>query len=147
MREVEFAEQTWDKRKILMAVIALFFLSGVAYAAKTYVFDAKETKFPKKVSTKSSESVAGITTGEENNESSSSSSDENKDPFPFSPSVIRQDAQQKFEEIKNQVTNLTVDDVASASPQIQKVINDLKALEQYPKSQAKQMCENICKSL
>lgn len=144
----ELVGQSWDKKKIVIAVVVLFFLSGVAYAAKTYVFDTNETKTPKKVSTKSSESVAGVTS--EENKESLSSSDENKDQppsFPFSPSAIRQDAQQKFEEIKNQATNLTVDDVASASPQIQKVINDLKALEQYPKSQVKQMCENICRSL
>lgn len=144
----ELVGQSWDKKKIIIAVVVLFFLSGVAYAAKTYVFDTNETKTPKKVSTKSSGDVAGISTEDDSKETTFS--EDKKDlspPFSFSPATIRSDVQQKIDNIKEQVTNLKVEDVASASPQIQKMINDLKALEQYPKSQAKQMCENICKSL
>lgn len=137
---------SWDKKKIVVSVIIIFFLAGVAYAAKTYVLDSSDTKTLKKVSTKSSGEVAGISI----EDIKDSSADENNDqppPFSFSPATIRTDVQQKIDALKEQVTNLKVEEVASASPQIQKVINDLKALEQYPKSQAKQMCENICKSL
>lgn len=144
----ELVEPTWDKKKIAIAVIALFFVVGTAYAAKNYILDNSGEKPSKKISTKSPGDVAGISTEDESKETTSSEDKKDQSPpFSFSPATIRADAQQKLDALKEQVTNLKVEDVASASPQIQKVINDLQALQQYPKNQAKQMCENICKSL
>ncbi|GEM_PF-1270472 len=146
MEKEELVEQ-WDKKKIIVAVILFFFFAGSVYAGRGYFVDKNTPAPQQKISVKSSESVAGVKTQATKDEKESSETEDQASPFSFTPSTIRSDVQQKIDILKEQVTSLKVEDVASASPQIQKVINDLKALEQYPKNQAKQMCETICKSL
>jgi hypothetical protein len=34
-------------------------------------------------------------------------------------------------------------EIASSSPQMQKILNDIKSLEQYPANQAKEFCRQI----
>ncbi|QQG40999.1 MAG: hypothetical protein HYV37_01605 [Candidatus Levyibacteriota bacterium] len=145
MKNEELVEESWDKKKIAIAAILLFCLVGFVYAAKNYFLESFEQT--RKTSPKSPGSVAGAS-AEENKDSSSDSKDDSKPfSFTFNSSSIRSEAQKKLDSLKEQVGNLSVEDVASSSPQLQRVINDIKALEQYPKNQAKQMCENICKSL
>lgn len=56
--------------------------------------------------------------------------------------------------VQNQITNLkkeasgiNVEEIASSSPQIRKLVDDLKALSDLPKNQVKEACLNICKGL
>ena len=68
------------------------------------------------------------------------------------PSVILSESKEKLEDvirgqidsIKEQAVNIDTSEIASSSPQIQKLINDLKSLQDYPKSQIKKACEQIC---
>jgi len=53
----------------------------------------------------------------------------------------------RIESIQEEAKNINVAEVASSSPQVQKVINDIKSLENYPADQAKGLCEKICSSL
>lgn len=146
MKDEELIEESsWDKKKIIIAVIFLFCAVGSAYAAKKYFLSDENANLLKKVATKSSGVVAGANTQIANK--NSEESDNQQSSMPFSPSTLRVGAQKKLDAIKEQIANIKVEDIASSSPQIQKVVNDLKALEQYPKDQAKQMCENICKNL
>ncbi len=62
-------------------------------------------------------------------------------------SSTTQRIQENFDRIKQNVDNLNVVDVATSSPQIQKLINDIKSLENVPKNQAKGACERICQGL
>lgn len=62
-------------------------------------------------------------------------------------SEATQRAGKRIEDIRESVNNLNVVDIATSSPQIQKVINDIKALESLPKNQAKGACERICSQL
>jgi len=55
--------------------------------------------------------------------------------------------QTKLDSVKSEANGLNATDVASSSPQVQKVINDIKALEGYPTSQIKSTCEKICDGL
>jgi hypothetical protein len=55
--------------------------------------------------------------------------------------------QDKINEIKKEIQNINVVDVTTHSPQAQKVMNDLKSLEGVPGTQAKNVCESICKGL
>jgi hypothetical protein len=61
------------------------------------------------------------------------------------------DIQTTFEErlldIREEAENIDVAEVASSSPQVQKVISDLKNLQNYPRNQAKEACFNICEGL
>ncbi len=54
---------------------------------------------------------------------------------------------QNIDQIKQNVSTLNVVDVATSSPQVQKVLSDIKNLENYPKNQARQACEKICAGL
>ncbi|MCL4354687.1 hypothetical protein M1349_04460 [Patescibacteria group bacterium] len=55
--------------------------------------------------------------------------------------------QSKIEDIKGEAAKINVEEVATSSPQMQKVINDLKSIQNYPSSQARSMCEKICNGL
>ena len=52
--------------------------------------------------------------------------------------------QGQIEAIKEQALNIDTSEIASSSPQIRRLINDLKSLQDYPKSQIKKACEQIC---
>lgn len=55
--------------------------------------------------------------------------------------------EEKLVDIREDAENINVEEVASSSPQIQKVINDIKNLQNYPRSQAKEACFSICENL
>ncbi|MBI2442513.1 MAG: hypothetical protein HYV40_01230 [Candidatus Levybacteria bacterium] len=55
--------------------------------------------------------------------------------------------EEQLNEIKKQVVSLDPEDVVHSSPQIQKIIDDLKNLQGVPKDELKNVCENICKQL
>lgn len=49
--------------------------------------------------------------------------------------------------LKKEASNIDVEEIASSSPQIRNLIDDLKALGDLPKNQVKEACLNICKGL
>lgn len=53
----------------------------------------------------------------------------------------------KIEEIKKNVSNLNAEDVATSSPQIQKVLHDIQGIKNLPADQAKQTCYKICSGI
>ncbi len=142
---IELIDERWDKKKIILAVLLLFLFAGTAYAVKKYILGDEITSSVRKSVVKSGSEVAGAST--ENKSTESTENKKQPPPFSFSSSVIQETVQEKFSALKNQVTNLSVDEIASASPQVQKILNDFKALQEYPKNQAKEFCENMCKSL
>lgn len=64
-----------------------------------------------------------------------------------STSKLQNSLQQKIDSIKQEASKLDIAEIASSSPQIQKLIKDLNALKDYPSNQIKQVCQNICNSL
>ncbi len=54
---------------------------------------------------------------------------------------------QSIENLQNQATDLDIEEVATSSPQVQKILNDLKSLKDVPKNQIKNTCEQICSGL
>lgn len=54
---------------------------------------------------------------------------------------------EQLDAIKKQVVSLDPQDVMQSSPEVQKIITDLKNLQGVPKNEVKNVCENICKSL
>ncbi len=142
--------EMWDKKKIAFAAVVLVALIGLGFWSKVFVLGKNKQKSIFQVTNEPSGVVAGASTEGQDTPAPSSKDNNHTPSFSFSPpniqANIQADAQQKLNEIKQQITNLNVADIASSSPQVQKVINDLKSLQEYPKDQAKQMCENICKS-
>ena len=60
---------------------------------------------------------------------------------------IKSAVEDKIEVIQEEAKDIDLAEVASSSPQIQKIIKDLKSLENYPADQAKSLCEKICSGL
>lgn len=89
----------------------------------------------------STKSVEGAKTSSDSQDSAESSSP------PENSGLPNIDVSEKLEALKKEAGKIDVDQIASSSPQIQKVLNDLKALEKVPQNQAKNMCLNICNTL
>jgi hypothetical protein len=121
VREVK-ANKEWDFKKIILASFLLICIVALFFFFKFYFF-ADSNNLPRIVNTQSAR-VKGIST-------------EN----------IQKAVQQKFDSIKDQAESINVTDIATSSPQVQKLIKDIKTLENYPINQARSMCENLCKSL
>lgn len=143
---VELIDERWDKKKIVLAVLLLFLFVGSAYAAKKYILGDSSGSVQKSV-VRSGGEVAGVSTADTESESKNSTENKKQPPFSFSSSSVQDVVSGKISSLKNQVSNISVDEIASASPQVKKILNDLKALQEYPKNQAKEFCENMCKAL
>ena len=115
----------WDKKKIILFAVAAIFLLVGALVVKQMMFAGLETSNPSSVT-----SVKGA-------------SIQNLPPLPD----IKQGVQNQIDNLKNEAQNINLVDVATSSPQVQKVINDLKAIQDYPKNQLRQTCEKICSGL
>ncbi len=125
MKEIK-TEEAWDKKKIIITiavllglVVALVYFTG-AYKVKGD--SAKQSRIELQEAVEGAAQSVDVPT-------------------------IKETVQDKIEEIKTEASNIDIVEVASSSPQVQKIINDIKALENYPKDQAKSMCEKICDSL
>lgn len=142
MQEYIEEQETWDKKKIIVFLITAIVLVISGFYVKTKYFgDLQKQSI---VPSKTSQEVAGESI--EGNDSKDSTTN-SKESFSSIPSSIKNNVQDKLDLIKQQITNLNAVDIATSSPQVQKILNDIKALEQYPSNQAKEMCQKICSSL
>jgi len=114
--EVEFKE-SWNKKRIITALIILALLVAGA------IFLTKSDFTPNNPNQKEVSTVL-------------SASNEN----------LEDAIQKQLESLKEQAANIDVEEIASSSPQIQNLVNDLKALQDLPRNQAREACMNICKS-
>lgn len=114
----------WDKRKILLFLIASVILLSIGYELKTMML-GDSSSVPS-----SANSVKGASIQN----------------YP-SPPDISGGIQNQINNLKTEAQNINVADVATSSAQVQKVINDLKAIQNYPKNQLKSTCEQICNGL
>lgn len=122
--------ETWDVKRIFAAVILL---SIIGLSFKVLVLDKKNSN---SLSSKS-ESVQGV------------SIQETPTPAPASISSndLKRNIENKLNDLKKEVNNINVVEIASSTPAVQKVINDLKNLQSLPQSEAKNVCLKICSGL
>jgi conjugal transfer/entry exclusion protein len=125
MKEAKKEAIEWDKKKIILFTVGAIVLLGIGLVLKEMMFAGAQ-----KNSLSTTTNVKGANT-------------EIVNPLPD----IKQGIQNQIDSLKNEAQNINMVDVATSSPQVQKVINDLKALQDYPKNQLKQTCENICNKL
>lgn len=116
-------EHVWDPKRV---GIGLLFLA-VLLVIFCYTVGQKILKLPSFSYQPPKKAVTGIS----DHAISSSSIDLNK----------------KVATIKQEMQNINVQDIATNSPQVQKVMQDLQALQSYPKVQTKGICQQICKGL
>lgn len=130
-------EEVWDIKRIAFAFTGgVILLTGGGLAFKTFVIDQYSPE----------ESAQEIQSGQPQSVLGTESQQEIRLSLPDKiPSA--EELKEKLEGIKRDVEKLTIDDVASSSPQLQKVVNDLKTLQEYPKNQVKEACLNICSGL
>jgi hypothetical protein len=124
MEEVVNGE-SWNKKRIAIAIVLLALLIAGGCFLKIYVLDKNSSGIK--------ESVKGVSI-EENNSSSGSDSKIN----------IQEVVREKINSLKQEVSGLDVLEIATSSAQVQKILNDIKALEQYPTNQIKEICRKIC---
>ncbi len=118
MQEVKF-EESWNKKRISTALVVLLLVAGGA----VYIF---RNSLPFDTKAKRSQNQKVLSTSDYN---------------------LEEAVQKQIEGIKQQAENMNVEEIASSSPQIQNLINDLKALQNLPKDKTKEACYNICKGL
>lgn len=136
MEKIDLENETWNKKRVIIGVLAIVSLIGGALFLKNFIFKDKDITailpFSKFLETK----VAGVSTKKDINSSNSQSIGK-----------LKTGLQGKLDSIKKDVGGLTVSDIASSSPQLKKVIDDLQNLQKLPRNQAKEACYNICKGL
>jgi hypothetical protein len=115
-----------NRKRIFIIIFILLGIGLLGYSAKTLVLDKNQDIFSKK-------SVKGTSTQKNSNVPSASS--------------LETELKKKLDTIKQEVSKLDIADIASSSPQVQKLINDLNALKDYPSNQIKDVCEKICSGL
>lgn len=117
MKEAEF-EETWNKKRVGIAIaVFLLVISGLIYFSKQNL-SSKISSHPQEAKVLSA-------------------SDRN----------IENTISDQIDSIKKAALNIDVGEIASSSPQIQKLIQDLKSLQDYPRNQVKDTCFSICKGL
>ncbi len=115
-------EIIWDKKKIFVTAVIAIFTIVIGLYLKSYLIDDQKYS---KVSQTPKEQVKGVNTADLSNN-------------------IRQGIEGTINNLKTQAQSLDVAEIATSSPQVQKLINDLKSLQDLPKSQLKSTCEKIC---
>lgn len=125
MEEVRM-EESWNKKRIFAALFLIILLVVGIYFFKSRVLDTD-------LSPQDPKSVKGVSSKEK---SKNKENDVSVD--------IQKAVKEKINSLKQEVSSLNIIEVASSSPQIQKIINDIKSLEQYPTNQAKEICRQIC---
>lgn len=133
------SRETWNKKRIVITLLIVFGLLGFLF--KTFVLSKNKDLFNMKLmSANFLKSVKGISTQEVKTKGLSSKSKNASLPI---QAVIKE----KLDELKKEVNSLNVVDIASSSPQVQRIINDLNVLRQYPVNEAKDICKKICGGL
>lgn len=122
MEEIK-TEGSWNRRRIFIALFLIAVLTVGGYFFKTRILGEK--------SSQSAKSVKGISVKE-------------KDPVPEFKINVQEAVKERINSLKREVSGLNLSEIASSSPQVQKIINDIKSLEQYPANQAKEICRQIC---
>lgn len=143
MQPIHFPqEEAWDIKKIIIVTsIVVVGVAGVMYGTG-FLSSAKNKIVTEKPFLPNSEKVAGVATSDP--ETSSSSTEKGTTTF---SSSLQKGVSQTIESIKADVEDLNVTEIATSSPQVQKIIKDIQSLQKYPESQAKEMCQKICSSL
>lgn len=122
MEEVN-TQETWNKKKIFVAVFLLILLMIGGYFFRDRIFGENPLQQLK--------SVKGTSIKENS-------------PLPEFKMNVQEAVKEKINSLKQEVLGLNVLEIASSSPQVQKILQDIKSLEQYPINQAQEICKKIC---
>ncbi|MDE2025088.1 MAG: hypothetical protein KGJ07_01190 [Patescibacteria group bacterium] len=132
----DLEDTEWDKKKIIAGVALFALLLASIIGLKLFVL-------PKSIAQHIpiGPAVKGTSTVNDPNTSFT-------DPTPASISLpTTEDLQKKIGELQQQITHLSMGDIASSSPQIQQLIQSIEALPKAPGNAAKDACIQMCNRL
>lgn len=133
MKELKPIEESWNKKRILLGLIFLFIAVAGLTAFKALVLD-KNQNYPQNFVKKTATAVKGANTSVNT-------------PNNGAISGLKINIQDQINAIKEEASNINLTDIATSSPQVQKVIDDIKSIQNLPRSQAKSFCEQVCSGL
>lgn len=116
-RKEEEIEESWNKKRVGIALIILLIF------------------------------IAGLVYLLNNNFTFGNKSGQNTKVLSAKDVKLEDMVQNQIINLKKEASSINVEEIASSSPQIRKLIDDLKALSDLPRNQAKEACLNICKRL
>ncbi len=128
-------EEVWDFRKIAAGVVLLALLIFGGLVAKRLLLHqsiAPASFVPKLPS------VKGLMTGPNN---------QTKVSHVHITLPSPQDVQNQIQTIQQQVTHLNVAEIASSSPQVQQILQQIQNLPVGPENQVKDACIRLCNNL
>ena len=112
-------KETWNKKRVFLGIFLLVLLiigGGYLFRDKIFISSSRQLKSVEGVSTSTVDTAANV----------------------------QEAVREKIDNLKQEVSGLNLMEVASSSPQVQKILNDIKALQQYPANQIKDLCRKIC---
>jgi uncharacterized protein involved in exopolysaccharide biosynthesis len=115
----EINKETWNKKRVFLGIFLLVLLiigGGYLFRDKIFISSSRQLKSVEGVSTSTVDTAANV----------------------------QEAVREKIDNLKQEVSGLNLMEVASSSPQVQKILNDIKALQQYPANQIKDLCRKIC---
>ena len=119
-------ELIWDKKRLVIAFVLVLFI----------LFAARQVKgmfFP-------NTNILGESTVRK-------ASEIDRPNVDGSGIDIESNVTSRFQDIKSNIINLDPEEVASSSPQIQKVLNDIQGIKDLPADQARNTCMKICSGI
>ena len=134
MKELKPIEESWNKKRIIVGLVILFAATAGLTAFKVLVLDKNQTS-PQNIANKVTTGVQGASTNA--NTSSNGST----------ITGLKTNIQDQLNTIKQEASSINLTDIATSSPQVQKVIDDIKSIQNLPRSQAKSFCEQVCGGL
>lgn len=134
-------EVVWDKKKIVMLLSTLVLIFGGIITAKNFFFPNSSKGIVAGIHTLNSSAADSASA----NGDSNTSGNETANKSFFLPTS--QDIQQKVQDIQKQIMHLNIDEIASSSPQIKQVIEQIQSLPAQPANIARTACEQLCKNI
>lgn len=108
----------WDRKKIIIfSTVLIFILLFLSYRIAGFSSTEESLEKPKS-------QIRGLSADE-----------------------VSKNVQEAVVSLQEQAESLNIEEVATSSPQVQKIINDLKTLKDVPKNELKNTCERICSGL
>lgn len=134
MKELKPIEESWNKKRIFFGLNILVILIVGLVTFKVLVLD-KNQDFGKNPVLKNSKSVEGANTNVNSLTQDNTASN------------LKTNIQDQLNTIKQEASGINLAEIATSSPQVQKVIDDIKSIQNLPRNQAKDFCEQVCSGL
>ncbi|HEX8965476.1 MAG TPA: hypothetical protein VF820_03545 [Patescibacteria group bacterium] len=142
LEATQVIEEHWDIKKIIIGTGIFLLLAGAAYAAKEYFSPVPNTS----QDITHVQTTIGVKGAETSSTGSNPPTQQSQNNATFSlPSST--DIQNQIQNIQQQVTHLNISDLASSSPQVQAILQQIEQLPNAPANVAKEACINLCNRL